>query len=412
MRLEREADIVGSDLEAAPDDGLVGPADDPEEAVGVEAGQVGGADPAAVRPELAAFTSSRPSSSVPSTCPSCSSTTRSSQPAWARPTLPRLVAQYCSWSAQVPPGDAAAELGGGVRDEHRDAVLVREGVGVVGRQRRGARHHRADAAELGRVEVGFEHHAQRGGHEAGRLRAVTADGVVPAVDGEALQQRERPAVVDALEDPEQPAEVDERRVDDGDAGPQPGVLVAVGLVVLGVDEDALERVVGQVDPLRRSGRAAGEHADGDVGPHVVGSPARALRRSRRPRARRQLVERRSWSSTAVGPTSVVEIVGRPDDAREVERGDVVTGAIDAAVGVDRDDAAAGAQHAEQEADVSGPVAQDDADLRAGLIDVRGHGLDGRAELAPRLASGRRTRSRPRRGRSRRPRRSGRATSRR
>ena len=46
--LERGADVVGPDLEPAPDDGLVGPAEDPEEPVAVDAGEVGGADPAVV----------------------------------------------------------------------------------------------------------------------------------------------------------------------------------------------------------------------------------------------------------------------------------------------------------------------------------------------------------------------------
>ncbi len=45
MALQRGAHVVGQHLEAAADDRLVGAAEDPQEAVGVDAGQVGGAHP-------------------------------------------------------------------------------------------------------------------------------------------------------------------------------------------------------------------------------------------------------------------------------------------------------------------------------------------------------------------------------
>ena len=102
VALERGPHVVGPHLEAAADDRLVGPAEDPQEAVGVDAGEVGGADPPP-SPSWAAFTSSRPSSSGPSSVPSSASTTRSSQPGWARPTLPRFVAQNRAWSARFQP---------------------------------------------------------------------------------------------------------------------------------------------------------------------------------------------------------------------------------------------------------------------------------------------------------------------
>ena len=49
VALQRGAHVVGHHLEAAADDRLVGAAEDPQEAVGVDAGQVGGADPVDVR---------------------------------------------------------------------------------------------------------------------------------------------------------------------------------------------------------------------------------------------------------------------------------------------------------------------------------------------------------------------------
>ena len=52
MALECHPDIVGVDLEATPDDGLIGPAEDPQEPLGIEPGDVGGPDPRGVRAEL------------------------------------------------------------------------------------------------------------------------------------------------------------------------------------------------------------------------------------------------------------------------------------------------------------------------------------------------------------------------
>jgi len=66
---------------------------------------------------------------------------------------------------------------------------------------------------------------------------VPAHGVGPFLDAEALEEAERPAVVDALQDPEQTAEVDEGRVDDHDAGSQPQIAIGIAFVVLGADED-------------------------------------------------------------------------------------------------------------------------------------------------------------------------------
>jgi hypothetical protein len=52
MPLEGRAHVVGMDLEAAADDDAVGAPEDPEEAVAVDARQVGGADPRRVLAEL------------------------------------------------------------------------------------------------------------------------------------------------------------------------------------------------------------------------------------------------------------------------------------------------------------------------------------------------------------------------
>jgi len=47
---------------------------------------------------------------------------------------------------------------------------------------------------------------------------MAANRVDPGVDREAFEERKRASVRDALEDAEQSAQVDERRVDDRDSG--------------------------------------------------------------------------------------------------------------------------------------------------------------------------------------------------
>ena len=77
------------------------------------------------------------------------------------------------------------------------------------------------------VDVGVEHHAQRGGHEADGLGPVLAHRVDPTVDGEALEQGDAAAVEHRLHDAEHAAHVDQRRVDDDDARPEADVGVRV-----------------------------------------------------------------------------------------------------------------------------------------------------------------------------------------
>ena len=222
VALERGAHVLGAHLEPAADDRLVGAAEDPEEAVGVDAGEVRRAHPAAAAPSCAGLHLEQALGVDAERGRRVSaSTTRSSQPGCARPTLPRFVRPEASVVGEVPARDAAAELRRGVGGEHGHAVLRRERVGVVGVERRRPRDDRAEALEVCGIEVGVEHHAQRGRHEAGGGGPVAAHRVDPAVDREPLEQRERPAVADALQHPEEPAEVHERRVDDGDALAQP-----------------------------------------------------------------------------------------------------------------------------------------------------------------------------------------------
>ena len=71
------------------------------------------------------------------------------------------------------------------------------------------------------------------------------------------------------------------------------------------------------------------------------------------------------------------------DQRKVQLGEIGARPLDTPFGIDRDDAAAGSEDAEQESDLGGPVAQQHADARARVGDVRGDGVDGRAKGSPR-----------------------------
>ncbi len=185
--LEHGLDVVGVHLEPAADDRLVAAADDEQEAVGVDAGQVGRAHPVAVAdvvgPDLerplgvGAEHRARVGVDDPQLAPGVG-------PPHAAP----LRCPVGAVVGDVPPGDAPAELGGAVGDQDGDAVARREGVGVGGIERGGSRHHRPEAGEVGGVGIGLEHHPQGGGHQAGRGRSVPAHGVHPPVDGEPLEQ--------------------------------------------------------------------------------------------------------------------------------------------------------------------------------------------------------------------------------
>jgi hypothetical protein len=237
---------------------------------------------------------------------------------------------------QVPAGHAPAELGGAVRDQHRHAVAGLEGVGVGGVERGGARDHRADTGQVGRIEVGVEHHPQGGGDQADRAGPVAADGVGPLVDPEPLQQAERPPVVDALEHPEQPAHVHQRGVDDGDPRAQAHGGVAVALVVLGPDQHVGEGVVRQRHPLGRAGRPAGQHLDG----HARPERASVAVAGRRLAADLDLSERRTGEPPhRRGERRQVRGLAR--HGADLEAGEVGPHPVGAPVGVGGDDAGAG-----------------------------------------------------------------------
>ena len=121
------------------------------------------------------------------------------------------------WSARFQPATPPPNSVAAYDVSTGTPYFVGERVGDVGIERRGARHHRPHAGEIGGVEVGVEHHPERGRHQADGLGPVPTHRVDPTVDGEALEQRDAATVEHRLQHAEQPAEVHERRVDDDDA---------------------------------------------------------------------------------------------------------------------------------------------------------------------------------------------------
>ena len=117
MTLERDAHVVGADLEAAADDRLVGAPEDPHEAVGVDAGEVGGADPlvaaelAGLHLEQALLVDERRAGAGVDDAQLAPGVRAPDAAALGRPEL--LVV------GEVPARDAAAELGGRVRRRAR-----------------------------------------------------------------------------------------------------------------------------------------------------------------------------------------------------------------------------------------------------------------------------------------------------
>ena len=111
--LERGPHVVGQHLEAAADDRLVGPTEDPEEPVVVDAGQVGGADPAAVAELPGLAPRAGPRRRRRPARPVSASTTRSSQPGVGPADAPPLGRPELRWSsmfhpATPPPNSVAA----------------------------------------------------------------------------------------------------------------------------------------------------------------------------------------------------------------------------------------------------------------------------------------------------------------
>ena len=188
---------------------------------------------------------------------------------------------------------------------------------------------------------------------------MPAHRIGPLVELEPVQHREGSGLGDALQHPEDSADVHEGRVDDRDAAAN--LRRRRRPVRLGAHHAVRKHVVGEVDPLRRPGGAAGQH------PHRhTGSGGTAVFADRHHLWRG--IERRDENQCRRRSLSdeLRQIVGRADDHGQFQRGDVGGGAVITAGRVDHDDRSAGQQHPEERGDVCGPVAQQHADLSAAV----------------------------------------------
>ena len=321
VALERGADVVGPDLEAAADDRLVGAAEDPEEAVGVDAGQVGGAHPAgrrpAGRPSPRAGPRRRDRAARPSRRRRPAARSRRG-PGRRSPASPPRTAR---WSLEVPARDAAAELGGGVgrraparRTSSRNASASSGSSGAVPETTE------RTLARSARIEVGLEHHAQRGGHEAdgaGRCRRTAS--TQSSTVNRSSRQNDRPSFTHCSTR-NSPPRCTSGELTMATPVPQPDVASRVATrSAWRPTSTRSQRLVGEGDPLRRPGRAAREH----LAPRRPGAPVRRAspRRARhrsRDRRRAELVAARAVARRSSG-TRALEVVGLAGDDGEVER---------------------------------------------------------------------------------------------
>ncbi len=171
MAFQCGAHIVGHDLESATDDGLIGPSENPHESVGVDAGQVGGADPGRRRIHLRRFDFQQ---------------TALVGPEWTTVLVhhaqPRarvgaahaaaFVGPVSRMGVERPARHATTEFGCGIRCQDGNAELLGERVGIVGRQWCGSGGDDPDAGQVVARELGMQHHAQRSGYERHRPRPV------------------------------------------------------------------------------------------------------------------------------------------------------------------------------------------------------------------------------------------------
>jgi len=132
MGLQHELDVGGHDLETAADDGVVAAAVEPQERVGVERREVGGAHPAALEPSCVGAHFEH-SDLIDVEHVARGGVDDAQLGAGVRaPDAAPLGRAPLLMITQRPPGDAAGELGGAVGDEHRDGVLVSNAMAVAG----------------------------------------------------------------------------------------------------------------------------------------------------------------------------------------------------------------------------------------------------------------------------------------
>ena len=330
MALERGAHVVGPHLEAAADDRLVGAAEDPQEAVGVDAGQVGGADPVAVVAELAGLDLEQPLLvGAERLRRSSASTTRSSQPGVG-----------AADAAPLGRPERLRGRRGSSRRRRRRTRWPRTRRAPGRRTCRGTRRRRrATAAPCPRPPSGGWRSSagSRSASSTMRSAAGTRLAVVgrwrrtastqPSTVNRSSSANERPSLTHCRTRNSPPrwtsgeltmATPDRRR-----ARSSP-----VALVVLGAEQHPLERRVGQ----RRSASAArwSRWSASRRRRRAAALARRAAVAVRRDDLRRppSVVERDRGRRRPRRDRASARSSARADDGAEVERGDVVAGALD------------------------------------------------------------------------------------
>ena len=213
-------------------------------------------------------------------------------------------------------------------------------------------------ARSSRVQIGMQHHPQRGRHQryrAGRCsrtasaqrsssnRSSSTNGLASAMH---CNTRKTPPICTS----------GELTI----ATPRRSFRRRRRPVGFRTHHAARQHVVGEVDAFGRTGRAAGQHPHRDTGPDIVVGTAIADRdQSRRRQPGRAIV-------TTVVPgrrDQRRQVVGLADDQRQSQRGDIGSGAVVAAGRVDDHHCAAVSSTPSNAATCAGPVAQQHPDLR-------------------------------------------------
>ena len=171
-----------------------------------------------------------------------------------------------------------------------------------------------------RGQVGVQHRPQCGRYQRDGAGPVFAHRGGPCVEFESFQQHKGSRLRDALQHPENAADMHQWRVDDRDAAAKLGRRRC--LLGFGTHHAARQHVVAEVDSFGRAGCSAGQHPHGDHPGADRGCVAPARSRS----SNRPEID----TVRSPGGDQRRQVVGLADDKRQVQRGDVGPGAVVAA----------------------------------------------------------------------------------
>ena len=234
--------------------------------------------------------------------------------------------------------------------------------------------------EIGRIEVGVQHHAQGSGNQVGGLGLVTNHEIVPNLHAESLRNRDPATRGKRFEETPDPADVDERVVKQRHRLAQPlgAVAAVVGLVLLRGDKRAFEAGGGrEFDSLRRPGGAAREQLECHSRPGDHRCPRverRRIHSGHRGHGTGDFDHHGSTGTCGLAKTRSVPVGFVCDHHWKPQLGQLVGEAGIALHGVDRDHAPISGQHGKDCGDMFWAVPKDDA--HRGLRSTAGIGQHG------------------------------------